>query len=61
MEMGDRQDLKLPKLYIEVLTRLKVREGIPLLVKIAEHEVGLRGIAVEALVEMNAEEAAAIL
>lgn len=61
MEMGDRQDLKLPKLYIEVLARLKAREAIPILVEIAEHEVGLRGMAVEALVEMNAEEAAAIL
>jgi len=61
MERGDHQDLKLPKLYIEVLARLKMKEAIPLLVEIAEHEVGLRGMAVEALVEMNAEEAAAIL
>ena len=60
-ETGDHQDLKLPKLYIEVLARLNVKEAIPTLVEIAEHEVGLRGTAVEALVEMNAEEAAAIL
>jgi HEAT repeat protein len=38
-----------------------MREAIPTLVEIAEREVGLRGVAVEALVEMNAEEAAAIL
>ena len=40
---------------------MKVREAIPVLVDIAENEVGLRGVAVEALVEMNAEEAASIL
>ncbi len=56
-----RHDLKLPKLYIEALARLKVKEAIPTLVDIAEHEIGLRSVAVEALVEMNAEEAAAIL
>jgi HEAT repeat protein len=61
MKLEDQQDLKLPKLYIEVLSRLQMKEAIPTLVEIAEHEVGLRGVAVEALVEMNAEEAASIL
>ncbi len=61
MALDEQQDLKLPKLYIEVLARLNVTEAIPTLVEIAEREVGLRGVAVEALVEMNAEEAAAIL
>jgi HEAT repeat protein len=61
MATNEEQDLKLPKLYIEVLARLDMKEAIPLLVEIAEKEVGLRGVAVEALVEMNAEEAAAIL
>ncbi len=61
MQSDEHQDLKLPKLYIEVLARLKVREAIPTLVEIAEREIGLRGVAVEALVEMNAEEAAVIL
>jgi HEAT repeat protein len=61
MALNDEQDLKLPKLYIEVLSRLGLREAIPTLVEIAEREVGLRGAAVEALVEMNAEEAASIL
>jgi len=61
MTQGDQQDLKLPNLYIEVITRLKMTEAIPTLVDIAEREVGLRGAAVEALVEMNAEEAASIL
>ena len=61
-EVDDTQpDLKLPKLYIEVLTRLRLQEAIPILVDIAEHKVGLRGVAVEALIELNAEEAAAIL
>jgi HEAT repeat protein len=61
MQTNNQQDFKLPKLYIEVLARLQVVEAIPTLVEIAEREVGLRGVAVEALVEMNAEEAAAIL
>ena len=61
MNKDDQQDLKLPKLYIEVLARLDAKEAIPTLVEIAEREVGLRGVAVEALVEMDAEEAAAIL
>jgi HEAT repeat protein len=61
MGKDHQQDLKLPKLYIEVLARLNIREAIPDLVEIANKEVGLRGVAVEALVEMNAEEAAAVL
>jgi len=61
MAVNNQQDLKLPKLYIEVLARLEIQEAIPTLVEIAEREVGLRGVAVEALVEMNAEEAASIL
>lgn len=61
LQSDDHQDLKLPKLYIEVLARLDAKEAISTLVDIAEHEVGLRGMAVEALVAMNAEEAAEIL
>lgn len=61
MATNEDQDFKLPKLYIEVLARLNHKEAIPTLVEIAEKEVGLRGVAVEALVEMDAEEAAAIL
>ncbi len=61
MKLTDQRDLKLPKIYIEVISRLKMTEAIPTLVDIAEREIGLRGIAVEALVEMNAEEAASIL
>ncbi len=56
-----RNDLKLAKLYIEVLARLKVRQAIPLLIEIARHEVGLRSTAVEALIDLDAEEAAPIL
>lgn len=54
-------DLKLLKLYIEVLTRLQVRTAIPVLIEIARRHVGLRSTAVEALVEMKAEEAASTL
>jgi len=61
MQTDHDQDLKLPKLYIEVLARLNAREAIPTLVEIAEREIGLRSMAVEALVEMKAEEAAAVL
>jgi HEAT repeat protein len=61
MATNEEQDLKLPKLYIEVLARLDMKSAIPTLVEIAEREVGLRGVAVEALVEMHAEEAASIL
>ncbi len=58
---GASEDLKLPKLYIEVISRLQLREAIPVLVKVSQKEVGLRGAAVEALVELNTEEAAPIL
>jgi HEAT repeat protein len=61
MASNDQQDFKLPKLYIEVLARMNVEEAVPVMLEIAEKEVGLRGIAVEALVEMKAEEAATIL
>jgi HEAT repeat protein len=61
LAVGDLQDLKLPKLYIDVIANLNLREAIPDLVEIAEKQVGLRGVAVQALVEMNAEEAASIL
>lgn len=61
MQNNNLQDFKLPKLYIEVLARLDYKEAIPTLVDIAEHEVGLRSVAVEALVTMDTEEAASIL
>ncbi len=60
METNEEQDLKLPKLYIEVLARLDVQDAIPLLVDIAEKEVDCAGWP-WSLVEMNAEEAASIL
>lgn len=61
LQTNETSDFKLPKLYIDVLMRLNVKEAIPTLVEIAEREVGLRGFAVEALVEMNAKEAASVL
>lgn len=61
MQENDQQDFKLPKLYIEVLARLGIQEAIPTLLEIADKEVGLRSVAVEALVVLNAEEAATIL
>lgn len=61
LQDGDRQDLKLAKLYIDVLARLQVREAIPLLIEIARRQVGLRSAAVEALIDLKADEAAPVL
>ncbi|HEX7433588.1 MAG TPA: HEAT repeat domain-containing protein [Anaerolineaceae bacterium] len=61
LNKGNAHDLKLSKVYIEVLARLKVRSAIPQLIEIARHEVGLRSAAVEALIDLDAEEAAPIL
>lgn len=57
----NRQDLKLARLYIDTLVKLGTRSAIPLLIEIARNEVGLRSAAVEALIELNAEEAAPVL
>ena len=43
------------------LVTLQVRESIPLLIRIAQDEIGLRGMAVQALIDLRAEEAAPAL
>ena len=47
--------------YVEALARLQVRAAIPLLLEIAQRQVGLRSAAVEALMELQAAEAAPLL
>jgi HEAT repeat protein len=46
---------------VAALGLLQVREAIPLLIRIAQSEVGLRGRAVQALMALGAEEAAPVL
>src|SRR5262249_27812830 len=53
--------LKLRKTLIEGLARLQVAEAVPLLTAIARDEVGLRSVAAQALIELNAEAAAPAL
>jgi HEAT repeat protein len=55
------QDQKLARLCIENLAHMQYRPAIPILTDIASREVGLRSCAVEALILMNADEAAPIL
>ena len=52
------QDQKLARLCIENLAQMQYRPAIPILTDIASREVGLRSCAVEALILMNADEAA---
>lgn len=54
-------DLKLARIYIAALTRLRTSQVIPVLVQVARSIVGLRTIAVEALIELQAAEAAPLL
>jgi HEAT repeat protein len=56
-----RPHFDLPRRSIFTLVALKAREAVPLLVRIAQEEVGLRGIAVQALVDLKAAEAAPAL
>lgn len=39
--------------YIEALAKLQVRNAVPVLIAVAQHSVGLRRIAVEALMELD--------
>lgn len=53
----ERPNSKFPAVIIEALTKLQVKEAIPRLIDIAQHEVGLRSIAIQSLVALDAEEA----
>src|SRR5262249_55147801 len=48
LDQPDRDDFIAPKTYIEALARLQTPGAVPLLTEIAQHEVGLRSVAVEA-------------
>lgn len=56
-----RSQLNLATRFIHALIALEARNAVPLLTRIARDEVGLRGLAVQALIEMRAEEAAPAL
>ncbi len=46
---------RLPKTIIETLARLSFHDAIPRLTSIAQHEVGLRSAAVQALIDLGAD------
>lgn len=52
-----RAHFELPRRIIASLVSLESREAIPLLIEIARDEIGLRGMAVQALIDLRAEEA----
>ena len=52
-----RSHFELPRRLIAALVGIEAREAIPLLIEIARDEIGLRGMAVQALIELRAEEA----
>jgi HEAT repeat protein len=56
-----RADFELPRRLIRALVALRGVEAVPLLVRIAQEEVGVRGIAVQALIDLRADSAAAAL
>ncbi|HVN56614.1 MAG TPA: HEAT repeat domain-containing protein [Anaerolineaceae bacterium] len=59
--ISGQKDFTLPKAIIETLTKLKYHEAIPLLVEIAQREIGLRSAAVEALIDLKVDGAAPLL
>lgn len=52
-----RVQFELPRRTIAALVAMKACEAIPLLLELAEHEVGLRGMAIQALQTLEAIEA----
>jgi HEAT repeat protein len=52
-----RPHFELPRRLIHALVALEARQAIPLLIRIAQEEIGLRGMAVQALIDLRAEEA----
>jgi HEAT repeat protein len=56
-----RTDFELPRRLIRALVALRGVEAVPLLVRIAREEVGVRGIALQALIDLRAESAAPAL
>jgi len=56
-----RSQLNLATRFLNALVALEYREAIPTFIRIAREEVGLRGLAVQALIELRAAEAAPAL
>src|SRR5262249_49844524 len=56
-----RPDFELPRRLIRALVSLRALEAVPLLIRIAQDEVGVRGVAVQALIDLKAECAAPAL
>lgn len=52
-----RPHFELPRRLLSSLVLLEAREAVPLLIEIARDEIGLRGMAVQALIDLRAEEA----
>jgi HEAT repeat protein len=56
-----RADFDLPRRCITCLVSLRAAEAVPVLVSLAQTEVGLRNLAVQALIDLRAEAAAPAL
>jgi HEAT repeat protein len=56
-----RQDFEFPHRLLSALVGLRAAEAVPLLVRMARTAVGLRGAAVQALIDLRAESAAPAL
>lgn len=52
-----RSQFEVPRRYVAALVAMRATEVVPLLIDIARDEIGLRGIAVHALIELRASEA----
>lgn len=61
LDLPRRVRLPLLTAYVEALSRLQARDAIPLLVELAQHEIGVRTAAVETLVRWQAAEVAPLL
>lgn len=56
-----RPQMQLASKLIGALSAMEAAEAVPLLIRVAREEVGLRGLAVQALIDLKAEEAAPAL
>ena len=61
LQAGDQANPVILGNYIKALGDLRERTAIPLLIEIAQNHVGMRSKSIQALIEMNAVEAAPIL
>jgi HEAT repeat protein len=52
-----RSHFELPRRLLNSLVALEAHDAVPLLIRIAQEEIGLRGMAVQALIDLRAEQA----